>query len=89
VGLKRLNFDLPKKKNNKKKEGRGVWGVMMPTKTAPLFAVYGLAASLGPKSHLFTTHKTHYARELELRLSLSLPRSLSLSLALSLSLSLS
>jgi hypothetical protein len=51
---------------------------MMPTKTAPLFAVYGLAASLGPKSHLFTTHKTHYAPELELRLSLSLSLSLSL-----------
>ncbi len=53
----------------------------MPTKTAPLFAVYGLAASLGPKSHLFTTHKTHYAPELELRLSLSLAPSLSLSLS--------
>jgi hypothetical protein len=44
---------------------------MMPTKTAPLFPVYGLAASLGPKSHLFTTHKTHYGRELEVSLSLS------------------
>jgi hypothetical protein len=47
---------------------------MMPTKTAPLFTVYGLAASLGPKSHLFTTHKTHYGRELELSLSLSRAR---------------